>query len=61
MALFKELEQKFTNCMETQRPQTGKAITRKKIELEESGSQTLDYSHGTTVIKTVWHWQKNKI
>ena len=44
-------------CMETQRPQIAKAVLSVKTELEESGSLTSDY---TTVIKTVWYWNKNR-
>ena len=40
------------------RSQIATPILKRKMELEESGSLTLDYN--TTVIKTVWYWHKKR-
>ena len=45
LAFFTELEQKNSQFVwKHKRPQIAKAILRKKTELEESGSQTSDYT-----------------
>ena len=62
MAFSTELEQKnFTLCMETQRLRIAKTILRKKNAA--GGIKLPDFRlyYKTTVIKTVWYWNKHRI
>ena len=61
MAFFTELEQKnFTIHMETQRPQTAKAVLRKKNGAGGINLPDFRLYYKAIVIKTVWHWPRNR-
>ena len=61
MAFFTELEQKkFTIHMETQKTPTAKVVLRKKKRAGGINLPDFRLYYKATVIKTVWHWHKNR-
>jgi len=61
MALFTELEPKFSQLIWKQkRPQETKAVLRKKNGAGGINLPDFRIYDKTTVIKTVWYWHKNR-
>ena len=61
MALFTELEQKnFKFIWKQKRPQAVKTILMKKNRADRILLPDLRIHYKAIVIKTVWHWHKNR-
>ena len=60
MAFFTELEQNFSQFIWKHKDQIAKAVLRKKNEAGEINLPGFRLHYKVTVMKTVWHWCKNR-